>query len=808
MNVGWLANALVTVVRYTLLVLAFLVLLLLVLHGLGLFGIAVAVVGAALLFFSPGFRTWLLSRRGYARRLSHLPGLHSESPVRLSTAWLAYILPVSLVSWFLIGATFDTDTILLTLLLAVAGIILLYGWFIHGWRLPNGGGEETVASPKFSTTAGIDFLKQNKVAAAALVLGLMSPFICYPSAVLIFPDLVTPSATPTGSQAPSRTTHTLTLTPTVMAQRADTPLAPTNTTAPRKAPSPSRTPRQTETAMLFPTSTSPVADVTPEAGAVRRRATDSMTVVYIAAGEFIMGTSDAQVEVLLTECWYCDREVLSDEQPQHTVFVDAFWIDRTEVTNAQFRLCVEEGACKEPEFWGDIRLDGSALPVVGVAWEDATAYCRWAGGRLPTEAEWEKAARGTDGRVYPWGNDFDGIRANFCDRSCEFWDEDHDLDVNDGSPKTAPVGSYPAGASALGVLDMAGNVWEWSADWYGKGYYRQSPAENPQGPESGEYRAARSGSWETDIVLLRTSIHEGLKPDARLDDVGFRCVLDDGSQVLEAPGISGRAEARVVDVVDGDTIKVEIDGETYTLRYIGIDTPETVQPGKPVEWMGLEATAANLALVGGKAVYLEKDVSETDRLGRLLRYVYLADGTLVNAELVRLGYAVSSSYPPDVKHQDVLRQMEQEARAAGQGLWGPTPAPEASATPNVAPTAPPATAAPTATTAAVATPAPTGPRPAQIVIVAVDKRAEVVDIQNVGGSAQDLTGWVLVSEKGDQRCSLGGQIQAGATLRIWALAADAGQGGYNCGFGTTVWNNDEPDPAVLYDAQGNEVARY
>jgi micrococcal nuclease len=131
--------------------------------------------------------------------------------------------------------------------------------------------------------------------------------------------------------------------------------------------------------------------------------------------------------------------------------------------------------------------------------------------------------------------------------------------------------------------------------------------------------------------------------------------------------------ARVQRVVDGDTIQVSVEGQYYTVRYIGIDSPETVRPDHPVEWMGPEATAANEALVGGKMVYLEKDVSETDRYGRLLRYVYLADGTMVNAELVRQGYAYSSTYPPDVKYQELLNRSEREAREAGRGLWGPQP---------------------------------------------------------------------------------------------------------------------------------------
>lgn len=126
-------------------------------------------------------------------------------------------------------------------------------------------------------------------------------------------------------------------------------------------------------------------------------------------------------------------------------------------------------------------------------------------------------------------------------------------------------------------------------------------------------------------------------------------------------------------IIDGDTIMVEIGGQEYRLRYIGIDAPETVKENTPVEWMGPEASAANKALVKGKTVYLEKDISETDRYGRLLRYVFLADGTFVNGELVRQGYAQAITYPPDVKYQDHLRALQREARNAGRGLWQPTP---------------------------------------------------------------------------------------------------------------------------------------
>lgn len=148
-----------------------------------------------------------------------------------------------------------------------------------------------------------------------------------------------------------------------------------------------------------------------------------------------------------------------------------------------------------------------------------------------------------------------------------------------------------------------------------------------------------------------------------------------------------RVAAQVVDVVDGDTIKVEMDGQLYTVRYIGIDCPETRHPDRPVEWMGPEATQANRQLVAGQTVYLEKDVSETDQYGRLLRYVFLADETFVNAELVRQGYAQVSTYPPDVRYESMFLELQREAREAERGLWGATPVPEI--TPSSTPLPPP-----------------------------------------------------------------------------------------------------------------------
>jgi endonuclease YncB( thermonuclease family) len=163
-----------------------------------------------------------------------------------------------------------------------------------------------------------------------------------------------------------------------------------------------------------------------------------------------------------------------------------------------------------------------------------------------------------------------------------------------------------------------------------------------------------------------------------------------------------QTEAHVIKVVDGDTISVDIGGETYSLRYIGIDCPESG------DWMSAEATQANRDLVDAKTIYLEKDVSETDRYDRLLRYVYLIDGTFVNAELVRLGYARASAYPPDTRYQDLFEEKQQEAKDAGRGIWGPTP------TPVPVPTATPKPVAPTAASTNAPAVVPTSPPPAAV----------------------------------------------------------------------------------------------
>jgi eukaryotic-like serine/threonine-protein kinase len=249
----------------------------------------------------------------------------------------------------------------------------------------------------------------------------------------------------------------------------------------------------------------PVPAASPPAPAASPQVSDKdgMTLLDVPAGEFKMGAASS------------DTQASSDEKPQHTVYLDAFWIDQIEVTNAMYAKCVAAGACRasastksdtRASYYGNPQFD--TYPVMYVSWDDARQYCTWAGRRLPTEAEWEKAARGTDGPLYPWGNQPpDKTRLNY----------------NSEVVDTTQVGAYPAGASPYGALDMAGNVWEWVADWYDEKYYTDSPDRNPAGPTSGEYRVLRGGSWNSGATSMRASARFRYFPVNRYFNVGLRC---------------------------------------------------------------------------------------------------------------------------------------------------------------------------------------------------------------------------------------------------------------------------------------------
>jgi formylglycine-generating enzyme required for sulfatase activity len=245
------------------------------------------------------------------------------------------------------------------------------------------------------------------------------------------------------------------------------------------------------------------------------RSEDGAQMVLVPAGEFTMGSNDSD-----------------DVRPPHRIYLDAFSIDKYETANALFERFVKatgHQTTAEREGWAYVWTEGkldkmngaswrvpngpgssaeSTHPVIQVSWFDADAYCQWAGKRLPTEAEWEKAARSTDGRKYPWGEQWDTSRANSSESKLG---------------KTAPVGSYASGVSPYGVHDMAGNVWEWVTDWYDKDYYKRSPERNPRGPDSGTFRVLRGGSWNLDALYLRAAYRGTGTPDSRSNSIGFRC---------------------------------------------------------------------------------------------------------------------------------------------------------------------------------------------------------------------------------------------------------------------------------------------
>ena len=289
-------------------------------------------------------------------------------------------------------------------------------------------------------------------------------------------------------------------------------LQPTPTPAPTAAP-PTAAPLPTTVARGTPAPpTAAPRAPTPPPPSSTETIVAGAPMVFVPAGDFTMGSNDGD----------------NGEKPQHTVYLDAFWMDKYEVTNAQYKKCVDAGKCSRPSesksytrssYYGNASFDN--YPVIYVSWNDAKTYCEWAGKRLPTEAEWEKAARGTDGRLYPWGNTFDGWRVNFCDRNCTLdW---ANKEYDDGYADTAPVGSYPGGASLYGALDMAGNVWEWVADWYDEKYYASSPRNNPTGPSSGQYRVVRGGAWSNSGNIVRAANRIRNSPLSANDYVGFRC---------------------------------------------------------------------------------------------------------------------------------------------------------------------------------------------------------------------------------------------------------------------------------------------
>lgn len=299
-------------------------------------------------------------------------------------------------------------------------------------------------------------------------------------------------------------------------KRTDTRVQESET--PRVLTSPITTQKPSLTSSPIPTVTRVIA---PGSGETRVSPFTGMIMVYVPEGSFPMGSTSQ------------DPGADPDEFPQHTVYLDAYWIGQSEVTNAMFSVFLnEKGDQVETRYpWLDAsakdvliaqtqrgewqpRPGYSDYPVVEITWFGALAYCQWAGGHLPTEAEWEKAARGVDGRIFPWGDYFDCNNAQL---------------VECTGAQLHPTRSLLDGASPYNALDMAGSVWEWVADWYSPNYYQDSPQENPGGPDSGTARVVRGGSWAFDAKHARATNRRNDGPLVTKPDYGFRCVFNSGT---------------------------------------------------------------------------------------------------------------------------------------------------------------------------------------------------------------------------------------------------------------------------------------
>jgi formylglycine-generating enzyme required for sulfatase activity len=262
--------------------------------------------------------------------------------------------------------------------------------------------------------------------------------------------------------------------------------------------------------------------VATQGGAVARAAALDPPMVVVPAGPFVRGDDAGE----------------SDERPQRRIDLPAFAIDRTEVTREAYSDCVAKGACRPPAVPPGTfapAAQAAGVPVVYVSWQDAAAYCAWVGKRLPSEAEWEKTARSTDGRRYPWGNEFSCARGNFGNFAGDGRCADEGAK---GHP--VPVGSFPSGASPYGALDLAGNVWEWVADAYAADAYQHPPARPPAVPDQArkkpsERRVLRGGGCCSIFGLPRSADRLALPPTYRDNDIGFRCAKDLAAPPRPAP---------------------------------------------------------------------------------------------------------------------------------------------------------------------------------------------------------------------------------------------------------------------------------
>ena len=354
-----------------------------------------------------------------------------------------------------------------------------------------------------------------------------------PTALPLSTPATLPTPAPPTSDAPPTAVFTFdtpTATPAALVAPQQSPTAPPTATLP-----PTATATPTPTPPPTPTPLPPV--ITVPGG--------SMTLV--AGGFFQMG---AAADDLLATCQTfsadCRRAWFASAEPAHTVLVAPFYLDTTEVTNAAYveflnasgdeaALCQGQ-PCLDPDQsrigWENgvagVAADRAEFPAAGATWYGAAAFCAWREARLPTEAEWEKAAVWDDAaaavRRFPWGDDFHGQRLNFCDATCAA--EHANVAWNDGYAVAAPVGHYEEGRSASGIYDLAGNLWEWVADWYDPAYYATSPDADPTGPETGEQKVVRGGSWYDTATFTLSAMRLASPPTNADATLGFRCAAD------------------------------------------------------------------------------------------------------------------------------------------------------------------------------------------------------------------------------------------------------------------------------------------
>ena len=241
----------------------------------------------------------------------------------------------------------------------------------------------------------------------------------------------------------------------------------------------------------------------------------------IPAGTYPMGSQKSLIELNPVDLFNTDRHTLGPENPAHNVAIDTYYIDIHEVTHGAYIKYSKAANKNKPRFWNNSDFNGFNQPVVGISWQEAQSYCKSQGGRLPTEAEWEKASRGKRSINYPWGDEIpDSNKLNF----------------NNELNKTAPVGSYEAGKSDYGVYDLSGNVAEWTYDWHFAEFYLFSPKANPIGPIKGHYKVIRGGNWRSKLEEVSMTYRNATVPTTRSNTLGFRCAQSYGStQPTEYP---------------------------------------------------------------------------------------------------------------------------------------------------------------------------------------------------------------------------------------------------------------------------------